>query len=146
MKIRCIANTGKDLPENYLDPAVYLTKDTEFQLTVGKEYTVYSFKVWQETVWYYICDDAYLYYPQQNPAPLFEVVDSRVSQYWQVKIAATGLLRVAFVQWFADPYFYDKLTDQEETEVAIFEQMKELMDIEAELPNLNSPHPEVIAI
>jgi hypothetical protein len=37
---------------------------------------------------------------------------------------------IAFEQWFTDPYFYDKLTDQEEAEVEIFEKVKELMDAE----------------
>jgi hypothetical protein len=37
---------------------------------------------------------------------------------------------MAFEQWFTDPYFYDKLTDQEEAEVEIFEKVKELMDAE----------------
>ncbi|MGK7903349.1 MAG: hypothetical protein AB4352_18455 [Hormoscilla sp.] len=42
MKIRCIANRGASLPENYLEPAVNRTKETVFRLTVGKEYVVYA--------------------------------------------------------------------------------------------------------
>jgi hypothetical protein len=66
----------------------------------------------------------------QNPAPLFDVVDSRVSKYWRFELAPNGRLEIAFEQWFTDPYFYDKLTDQEEAEVEIFEKVKELMDAE----------------
>jgi hypothetical protein len=33
------------------------------------------------------CDDNYSYYPMQNPAPLFEVVDSRVSKYWRFELS-----------------------------------------------------------
>jgi hypothetical protein len=131
MRIRCIANTGTFLPKSYIDPAQGYKKETEFPLTIGKDYTVYALKEWQGTVWYYICDDNYMYYPMQNPAPLFEVVDSRVSQYWRFKLYPNGLLKIAFEQWFSDIYFYDKLTDQKEEEVLVFEKVKELMDAEA---------------
>jgi len=130
MRIRCIANNGEHLPENYIDPARGYTKKVELPLTVGKEYVVYAIRAWQGVVWYYICDDNYSYYPMQTPAPLFEVVDSRVSKYWRVMPYPNGVLRIAFEQWFTDPYFYDKLTDQEEAEVEIFDKVKELMDAE----------------
>ena len=133
MKVRCLANMGSVLPEIYLDPRVGYTKELRFALTIGKEYTVYALYAWQGQVWYYICDDNYMYYPQENPAPLFEVVDSRSSKYWEVEMAKNGLLTMAFPEWFVDPYFYDKLTDQEEAEVLMFEKRKELMDAEFEL-------------
>jgi hypothetical protein len=131
MKVRCIANTGKFLPDNYLDPARGYTKQIDLPLTVGKEYIVYAMREWQGKFWYYICDDSYSYYPIQTPAPLFEVVDNRVSRYWRLMVYPNGVLRIAFEEWFADPNFYDKLTDQEEAEVLIFEKVKELMDAEA---------------
>ncbi len=134
MRIRCIANTGTSLSETYLDPAVGRTKETEFQLTIGKEYTVYALYQLQGSIWYYICDDGYTYYPQQNPAPLFEVVDNRLSSYWRFKVYPNGLLKLAFEEWLSDQYFYDKLTDGEETEVLIFEKLKELIDTEALSP------------
>ncbi|MDY6806949.1 MAG: hypothetical protein SXA11_24505 [Cyanobacteriota bacterium] len=134
MKIRCIANTGASLREDYLDPDGGYTRDLEFGLTIGKEYVVYAFYEWEGQVWYYICDDHKMYYPMQNPAPLFEVVDKRVSKYWQFDLRSNGLLRVAFSQWFTVPYFYDKLTDKEPEEVEIFNKIKALMDLEAETP------------
>ena len=130
MQIRCIANTGEFLSETYLDPAVGRTKQTEFQLTIGKEYTVYALYQWQGSIWYYICDDGYTYYPQQNPAPLFEVIDNRLSSYWRFKVYPNGLLKLAFEEWLSDRYFYDKLTDGKEKEVLIFEKLKELIDAE----------------
>jgi len=134
MKIRCIANTGASLPENYLDPYGDFTKDMEFALTIGKEYVVYAFYERQGQVWYYIADDHYMYYPMQNPAPLFEVVDDRLSKYWRFKLWENNLLEVAFPQWFTDYYFYDKLTDQEPAEVNLFKRIKAVMDREAEIP------------
>ncbi|MDY6805441.1 MAG: hypothetical protein SXA11_16760 [Cyanobacteriota bacterium] len=134
MKIRCIANTGASLREHYLDPNGGYTKDLEFGLTIGKEYVVYAFYEWEGQVWYYIADDHYMYYPMQNPAPLFEVIDDRLSKYWRFKLWENGLLEVAFSQWFTDLYFYDKLTDQEPEEVDFFKRIKALMDMEAETP------------
>ncbi|MDY6805443.1 MAG: hypothetical protein SXA11_16770 [Cyanobacteriota bacterium] len=134
MKIRCIANTGPSLREHYLDPYGDFTKELEFQLTIGKEYVVYAFYERQGQVWYYIADDDYMYYPMQNPAPLFEIVDNRVSKYWRFDLKPNGLLRVAFSQWFIVPYFYDKLTDQEPEEVDLFKTIKALMELEAETP------------
>ena len=130
MIIRCIATTGASLPDDYIEPTIGYTRQLQFSLTVGREYVVYAFREWQGTIWYYICDDNYTYYPMQNPAPLFEVVDDRVSKYWRFKLSPNGFLMIAFEQWFTDPYFYDKLTDQEEAEVEIFDQVKELMDAE----------------
>ena len=134
MKIRCIANTGADLPESYFLPHLSYKKETEFQLRVGKEYIVYALYEWEGKIWYYICDERYTYYPIHNPAPLFEVVNDRISKYWRFKLAPNGLLTLAFEQWFSEPYFYDKLTDQEEQAVLIFEQVKELMDAEVVTP------------
>ena len=138
MKVCCIANSGDYLPESYLKPEFYYDRETNFALTIGKEYIVYAFYESQGNVWYYICDDNYSYYPMQNPAPLFEIVDNRLSKYWRFVLAPNGLLEVAFDQWFTDPNFYDKLTDREEAEVLIFEKVKELMDAEAlSLPSLD---------
>lgn len=138
MKIRCIANNGSSLPESYLDLGRGYKKEMEFPLTVGKDYPVYAFSVKEQQVWYYICEDNYTYYPMRSPAPLFEVVDNRMSVYWRLKIHPNGLLEVAFDQWFLDPYFYDKLTDQKEEEVLIFEQVKEFIDTEILLPDHKS--------
>lgn len=131
MKIRCIANKGTELPENYLNPPLDITPETEFKLIIGKEYIVYAISQWQGNLSYYICDERYTYYPIQNPAPLFEIVDPRYSRYWQVQLATNGLLEIAFEHWFSIPNFYDKLTDSEAESVLIFEKMKELMDAEA---------------
>ncbi|MEC4891712.1 MAG: hypothetical protein SAL07_00350 [Oscillatoria sp. PMC 1051.18] len=175
MKVRCLANKSEFLPKNYLDAVRGYTKELEFNLTLGREYVVYAIKSAREQVWYYICDDRYTYYPIPNPAPLFEIVDNRPSQYWRFKanddsishpifkpetfsesflriivgkrnsqgwlleLKENGSLEIAFAEWLDDRYFYDKLTDQEEKEVLIFERMKELIDAEA---NFSVPLPK----
>jgi hypothetical protein len=74
MKVRCLSNTGDLLPESYLKSEFCYTKKTEFQITVGKEYIVYALYEWEGNVWYYVCDDNYICYPQQNPSPLLRLL------------------------------------------------------------------------
>ena len=66
----------------------------------------------------------------QHPAPLFDVIDDRLSSYWRFKCYPNGLIRLAFKEWLIDPCYYDKLTDQEEREVLIFDKIKQLIDNE----------------
>ncbi|NEQ41548.1 MAG: hypothetical protein F6K40_37285 [Okeania sp. SIO3I5] len=134
MKIRCIGNTGAFLPENYLDQKRGYTKELKLPLTIGKEYVVYAIYERQQQVWYYIADDNFMYYPMRTPAPLFEVVDNRISKYWRFDLRPNGLLRLAVLRWLNDPHFYEKLTDQEAAEVDLFKRIKAFMDIEAETP------------
>jgi len=57
MKIRCIANTGASLPDEYIDPPRGYTKQIQLSLTIGREYVVYAIREWKGTIWYYICGD-----------------------------------------------------------------------------------------
>ncbi|NER03768.1 MAG: hypothetical protein F6K17_14650 [Okeania sp. SIO3C4] len=134
MKVCCLANTGEFLPESYLDSSLYRTKETEFNLIVGKEYVVYGLYIWQKNIWYYICDERFTYFPIKNPAPLFQVIDSRPSRYWRMELAENGLFTMAFEHWFSIPNYYEKLVDQDEQAVLIFEKYKELMDAEVAEP------------
>jgi hypothetical protein len=134
LKIRYIATKGSELPENYLNPRLDITKETELKLIVGKEYIVYAISEWQGNLSYYICDERYTYYPIRNLAPLFEIVDARYSRYWQVQFVTNGLLEIAFENWFSIPYFYDKLTDSEAEAVFIFDKIKELMEASLAIP------------
>ena len=137
MRIKCIAKTGAALPADCRDPASGFDENTEFWLEIGKEYVVYGMTVFLGYVWYFICDEASDYYPRWNPAPLFEVVDGRLSRYWRYGYAP-GPTReqtqvvLAFEEWANDPYFYDRLSDGEEREVDIFARYKRLIDAEFE--------------
>src|SRR5712692_3366746 len=136
MKIVCVGNTGRALPDSYLDPRAGYLQDMEFPLTLGKLYVVYALAIRDNQVWYYVSDDDELYYPGQKPAPLFEVVDNKVSKYWRYAFTPKHLDHLAlfaFEEWTSDAYFYDRLTDGNEREVSIFRKIKLLMDSEATL-------------
>ena len=136
MLIRCSAKTGRDLPAECLLPAAGISVDTCFDLIVGKEYVVYGLTLFQAQPWYYICDEAFKYYPVWNPAPLFEVVCGSLSKYWQYAYRnasgrRSGWPILAFSEWVDDPGFYDRLTDGDQSAVNCFLKYKELMDDEA---------------
>ena len=136
MKVSCLANLGSALPNQYLNPTIGYGNKAEFRLTIGREYVVYALALRASQIWYYISDDADLYYPGHHPAPLFEVIDNRISNHWRYEFTQEpGYLHTvgffAFQEWISEPNFYDKLTDKQEREVSIFFKMKELMDMEA---------------
>jgi hypothetical protein len=137
MRVKCIARTGADLPEDCLDPAAGFKREAEFALIIDKEYNVYALTLFLNYVWYYICDEDYVYYPVWNPSPLFEVADGRLSKYWKYNFfRATSRWPknktiFSFEEWAANPYqYYDNLTNEEEAEVAIFKRYKNLIDLE----------------
>jgi hypothetical protein len=132
MKVRCIANRGIILPQGYIDSTEGYSTDMVFrELTPGKEYVVYLITSWKGETWYFISDDALRNYPSTYPAPLFEVSDHRLSASWQIDVEPSGVMTLAFAEWFADPYYYDKLTDLQKAEVANFQQISARMDAES---------------
>ena len=134
MKVLCVSDSGETLPENYVDVRTGFGHAAEFPITVGREYVVYALALRKnEQVWYYISDDDGLYYPHHYPAPLFQVVDSSLSDYWRFAFTPEHLDHVAlfaFEEWVRDGYFYDRLTDKADVEVSKFREMKNLMDSE----------------
>lgn len=144
MKVKCISNTGKDLPEKALDREPYgtLKKDKNFTgITIGRTYIVYGFAIRVDLAWYYICDDGYkkgdyMPFPLWYPSPFFEIVDRRLSKYWEFDSrpgerceSLSGVI-VAFPEWANDPFYYDRLTDGFQPEVALFRKYKKLIDEE----------------
>ena len=135
MKVLCLSNSGETLPGNYLDDHRGYAFASEFPITIGKEYVVYALALRKNAqVWYYISDDHDLYYPFNYPAPLFEVVDRKLSAHWKFAFTPEHLDHVAlfaFEEWVHDGYFYDRLTDNVEDDASKFREMKHLMDLES---------------
>ncbi len=135
MKIICKYNNGKDLPEDLFKEGSGSNESTQFNVIQGRQYTVYGMTIWHNYMWYYIADEAYLYYPRWNPAPLFDVVDNRLSKYWVFSFQrgcneSSTYTSIVFPEWANDPYYYDALTDGEEQAVELFKKYKRLMDVE----------------
>ncbi len=139
MKVRCIANTGRGLPPQILNPENGLEITTQFGLTVGKMYTVYGLSVHDGFVDYLVLEEDR--YPISYPAPLFEILDGRPSRYWvfhfgEVRWKYKGEKEhVEYDQSFhfsefRDEGFYERLFDDSPAETAIFQKYKKLMDEE----------------
>src|SRR5690348_668331 len=139
MRVKCTWKKGAEAPSHYTfgrNPNI--SKD--WHLTAGKEYVVYAMECLEERIWYYVVDDHNLWFPIMKPAPLFEITDPRASALWRVafkygrdwktKEQSIEILLLAFEEWCADPAYYERLSDKNEPEVAIFEQRKKVMDSE----------------
>jgi len=99
------------------------------------EYTVYALILRPpHHVWYYVYDDNDVYFPILRPAPLFAIVDHRVSKYWEFHFKdspTTGWFLMAYPEWARDPFnYYDALSDQKQDAIDIFEKYRQLMDSE----------------
>lgn len=144
MKIKCISNERKWLKKVYeydeRDTEIYYNglgpdEDYIFPLSVGKEYMVYGMVINCGCVWYFIANEDFDFYPVFAPAPLFEVVDNRLSKYW-VYSHQTGTHFIepqttwAFPEWAEDPDYYTKLIEGYEREKLLFNQYKSLLDNE----------------
>lgn len=126
-----MGNTGGFLPKNYISKQEGLLLETEFNVSIGAVYTVYALEVENSLIRFYICDDAYTYYPMWHPAPLFEVIDNRIPSCWRCAYyPEVNRVFCTFEEWLLDKYFYDHLTDRKQEEVALFQKLKQSIDAE----------------
>jgi hypothetical protein len=137
VKVRCISRSARDLPADIKPERVWgnfeKVTDRLFPLVVGKEYVVYGVTITLGHVWYYICDEEFVYYPVWNPSSLFEVSDSSIPEFWRIRVrAARGYQEerflLSFPEWVNDDFFYDKLTDGKDEEVRIFNHYRRLLE------------------
>jgi hypothetical protein len=137
MKVRCVGNRGSDLPSDLITDTTGLKLETEFSLIIGKTYVVYALTISDNYLWYYVCDETDSYFPFWNPAPLFEMVDHRMSAWWEINYSkedrceSKSNIIVAYPEWARDPFYYDRLTDGYEQDVEIFKRYRHLIDEES---------------
>ena len=105
-----------------------------FGLELGREYVVFGMRVFSETPWVDIigseagfADPGYL---RPVPLCLFEIVNGRVSRYWEVRQSSNGLLELQPPSFYRD-YYHDDLSEDVPEVVEDFAQMRALMEAEA---------------
>lgn len=134
MKLLCIANTGAELPADFLDDAGGFGRDSAFDVTVGRHYVVYAITLKSGHIWYYLCDDRGLPYPVWYPSALFQVIDGRPSRFWifvHGSYARAGDILFAYPEWANDALaYYDRLSDREPIAVQTFNRYRQLIDRE----------------
>ena len=98
-----------------------------FWLEIGKEYVVYGLRILQGSIWVELVSDTnYLY---SVPLCLFEVVDKKVSKYWEI-----GLRKNNIYFWpnsFYKEYYHDDLFEGVPEVLENFLRIKSLIDKEA---------------
>lgn len=135
MKIKAIGRRGADLDPKMFSPQLGYSISTEFGLTVGATYIVLAIEPFQDWFFYYIIGDDVDQFPIWFPSQLFEVVDGRLSKYWQCghfpgdKYGPGGPI-ISWNDWISDKLFYDRLVNGDEGAVDSFERMRRLIEKE----------------
>lgn len=143
MILKCLSNKGSFLPTDFLLPNAGYGSDAIFTgIKPGEYYVVYGMAIFSGYIWYYLTsNDNPDYFPMARPAPLFEVVNGHLSKYWIYsffpgKDRESSFTVWAFPEWVNDVYYYDSLSDDDETAVNIFIKYKALMDLEFPIPSV----------
>ncbi|WP_370600361.1 hypothetical protein [Pseudomonas nitroreducens] len=109
--------------------------DGELDLVTGREYVVYGVVFWDGCPWLYVCPEEHDEYPKPYAIEFFDVVDSRVSEFWRFSSsfeAKGGVMNVSLVfeEWAVSPVFYENLVDGNSDCIRIFEGYRKLMNEE----------------
>jgi hypothetical protein len=107
MRVRCLTNRPTEAQVRRLGSAFKPGK-TEFVVEPGHEYTVLGLSFRQGEPWFE------LHVPirviASFPALLFEIVDTTVSRYWQIRIDEDGTVRLWPPQFYQE-YFIDDFSN-----------------------------------
>ena len=139
MRVRCINNTGENLPTQLFSHFGWNNAMEFPQITIGKEYVVYSILFIDDHPFYMICDDdydgEYLNYPNLLLSNLFEIIDNTKSKFWvtekkYIPFKFRKNKDVGFMELLRDEYFYGKLVEGYKNEIEIFSSIKNKIDKE----------------
>ncbi|MBI3565282.1 MAG: hypothetical protein HY079_08815 [Elusimicrobia bacterium] len=125
MKVRCIANTGKNLSENNLRRG--FSRNSEFPLTVGQEYPVYGMCVFEGALSFLVFDDSRR--PNWAPVEIFTVVDGRVPSDWSFTSWDSTLSGVwGYKELVSSREYFDRLAEHSEPAILDFHRQRERID------------------
>jgi len=137
MIIKCIENTGKNLPVEIKNVKGYSENTTFETITINKLYNVYGIGFYNNNFWFLICedhyDDNYINYPIYMPSILFEIVDIRLSYFWTVrqkKEDMQTILEFGMKEILYEDGFYFRILEGAAKEVDFFKKYKEKIDKE----------------
>ncbi len=132
MLVRCVSNLPQSLPDSYRDKKHGYADDARLPLTVGKAYVVFAVTSYIGGFWFYVADEDFTYYPVWRPAPLFELIDGRLSRTWRAGLQGSSRKEwvLAFDEWAADPLYYERLVNGDAEAIQIFERNRRVMEAE----------------
>lgn len=118
----------------------YNTLESQYHLVSGKEYYVYGIHFDEGDISYEILVNIIDTYTIEVSANYFEVLDNRLSQFFVLGSSSTKnhmndpnakqVPFISFKEWADDKYFFEKLVDGDKETQNIFNQYKELLELE----------------
>ena len=139
MKVECISDrVNPNIHDKWLQ--VWANTKEQLELTVGKVYLVLAVARYSNNFFFYILGDESDDYPLAFPAPLFEIRDFEVSQFWDFdyrKISSLKELSIgneeilSFKEWKSQgDEFYEKVLEEDKQALAIFSSYRDKMLME----------------
>lgn len=108
--------------------------DEILNIVIGQVFTVYGVVFWDNSPWYYIVDDEDDEYPTPYASEFFDVIDKRLSSYWNLSAVDSGefgvISSLVFHEWAEDDRFYERLIDGDLEAEEKFNKYRQLMDQE----------------
>lgn len=131
MKVTCIGNTGRHLPNNYLVSGNSI--NTEFQVELGSTYIVYGICLWDDNTLHYLLLGEPEDPPSWYPAELFHVSDNLLPMEWYFSFHSVRENRVITAIWgykelALDLQHYDELIEREKHAIKVFLARKKEID------------------
>jgi hypothetical protein len=120
MRITCKSNKGDGLPEKYFREGY--TRESEFHLVIGKNYTVFGMALWRSVLVLLLLDEDHL--PNWYPIDLFSVEDPRLPESWFFASYQGNELLVqalwGYERLVCDSSHHDALSDREPNAMKLF--------------------------
>lgn len=128
MKVKCLFD--KVTPEIHDERIVQWAKRSELEITKGRIYVVFAITKFFDVFFYYLQGDESNSFPLAFPAELFEIIDNRISKYWDFNFARVESLSqirienndiISFKEWSVEKdEFYEKILEGEPRELEVF--------------------------
>jgi hypothetical protein len=133
MKIKCIDNRLDILSESERGSFHGYEDGIENMISIGDEFTVYSILIVGDQISYFTIDK-YCSGIYGHFAKFFDIIDNRVSKYWNVyqgyNYSNEFYIIFTFLDLFKFPDSWDNLINVESHEIEQLKHYKELMDQE----------------
>lgn len=110
----------------------YRAGEQQFPVVVGERYRVYGLRFWVGAPWVDI--ETNLGYLLTVPLALFDVVDGKVPDIWELRVDAEGDIALLPMAFF-DEYFFDDLFEGKAAAVLEFRRVKATLEERDSAPN-----------
>ena len=127
MRVKCIANTKQAVDAQYRAALDEYFGDDQLFLEIGKSYDVYGLAFRRGHLWYLVSVEDEFDYPYLHLSAFFSVEDARIPPGWALTTQMNNLeagTSILPAPWASDPYFMERLVDEDEVAIAFFRELK----------------------